>query len=388
MAGESPTTHYNLLKPIVGGNATTWGGTLNDDLDKIDAAIFTHAGALTSNTLALSSNPGTAISASLIFANGSAATGQQARWAWIEDVSAEVGSDSGSNLSLVAYHDGGGGVSTTPIAINRANGAITLGTPINSTSTAAFASLSATGTATFATLNATSINVTTLTGTTITSNALTSNTTLNVGGGAQINGGLTIYSGLNVASGGAVFAGGIAGATSFNSNISVAGQGSFGTVSVGGNINAANFVLPAGGALAGPSGGSLIYDGASWLLANGSGGNFLVQNNSAFKPGGGVWGTLSDARIKTVTGEYEPGLEEVLRLRPVTYRYKSNGDKEHVGLVAQELEEIFPTMVSKQEGVIDGVTVSDLRAVDASELIYALVNCVKQLKAEIEALKR
>ena len=45
-------------------------------------------------------------------------------------------------------------------------------------------------------------------------------------------------------------------------------------------------------------------------------------------------------------------------------------------------------MVSKQEGVIDGVTVSDLRAVDASELIYALVNCVRQLKAEIEALKR
>ena len=61
---------------------------------------------------------------------------------------------------------------------------------------------------------------------------------------------------------------------------------------------------------------------------------------------------------------------------------------EFVGFVAQELETVFPDMVSQREGYIDGEAVTDLRDVDVSSLIYALVNSVKQLKAEIEALKR
>ena len=170
-----------------------------------------------------------------------------------------------------------------------------------------------------------------------------------------------------------------------------------------GNVNASNFVLPANGALAGPNSGSIIYDGNSWLMSCPSG-NFLLENNSAFKPGGGPWATLSDARIKTVTGEYKTGLDEVLQLRPITYTYKGNealttdgasphrhaaqSGQEFVGFVAQELEQIMPGMVSQHAGVIDGKAVTDLRSVDTTELIYALINSVKQLKAEIEALKQ
>ena len=47
----------------------------------------------------------------------------------------------------------------------------------------------------------------------------------------------------------------------------------------------------------------------------------------------------------------------------------------------------MPSMVSKQGGLIDGKEVSDLRTLDTSELIYALVNSVKELKAEIDELK-
>lgn len=119
----------------------------------------------------------------------------------------------------------------------------------------------------------------------------------------------------------------------------------------------------------------------------GSAGNFLLNNQNAFKPGGGSWQSISDERIKTVTGEYEAGLDEVMQLRPVTYRYKTGADREFVGFVAQDLEQIMPSMVSQQRGLIDGEEVSDLRTVDTSELVFALVNCIKQLKVEIEALK-
>ena len=57
-----------------------------------------------------------------------------------------------------------------------------------------------------------------------------------------------------------------------------------------------------------------------------------------------------------------------------------------VGFIAQEAE-FFPGMVSQREGYIDGKLVNDLRDVDTTSLIYALVNSVKTLSARIEALE-
>lgn len=137
--------------------------------------------------------------------------------------------------------------------------------------------------------------------------------------------------------------------------------------------------------------------------APGTGGNFIVAPGAGYQAGGGSWGALSDARIKTVQGDYVLGLAEVLALRPVVYTYKGNEktdedtDSMHkaaaenatpfVGLVAQEAEIIFPGMVGKQAGWIDGEAVDDLRTLNNSELIYALVNAVKTLSARIEALE-
>jgi hypothetical protein len=397
---DTTTANYKFVKPEVGASATTWGAKLNSDLDMIDAQLFTSAGALSANNLNLSNNPGTGVLGTLTFVNSTVPTGQQRRWVLAEDASAEVGGSAGSNFSLTAYNDTGGLLST-PMSINRASGTVTFGNATTHVGLATFNTLNATGTATFVTANVTTLNVT----------GVTTLATLNVAtpvvnGAAQLNstlnvvGATTLRAGLNVTAGVSTFSGGVA-ATNFTSTISVAGTGTFGAISTGSisassNINAANFVLPAGGALAGPNSGSIIYDGNSWLMSCPSG-NFLLENNSAFKPGGGPWATLSDERIKTVTGEYEAGLSEVLQLRPIIYAYKGNdGVHEHaaqsgqefVGLVAQELEQVFPSMVSRHEGVIDGRRVSDLRSIDTTELIYALVNSVRQLKAEIEALKR
>ena len=150
-----------------------------------------------------------------------------------------------------------------------------------------------------------------------------------------------------------------------------------------------NLILPTNGLIAYQAiGADLTVDGTgSWDMAPGPSGNFNLQRGTGYKPGGGAWATLSDARIKDVTGEYEVGLEEVLQLRPVSYRYKTGADKEFVGLVAQEVETVFPSMVSQRDGVIDGEKVSDLRELDTSELVYSLVNCIKQLAARVQALE-
>ena len=415
----TPTSNYKFPKPIVGADAGQWGTELNTCLDMIDAT-FPLPGVLTANTLILNNNPGTGIVASLTFGNSTAAPGQQTRWAWVEDASSETGSAAGSNLSLRAYNDSGAPLST-PIAISRASGLVTFNSTPSATfvGLATFNTLTATGAATFSgavtfSAAATFVNLTasgTVTGANVTATGvLHSNSTLTVAGasslngGATVSGGLTVAGGLNVTTGLATFSGGVNGATSFNSNISAVNISAGGNVNAGASVTTPDLGLPVNGAISCPSGASITCDSAgNWFMTLGGSSNFVVNNNNAFKPGGGAWGTLSDERIKTVTGEYEAGLDEVLQLRPVTYTYKGNdtptiggmsqhhhaaqSGKEFVGFVAQELEQIMPGMVSQGDGFIDGRRVHDLRSVDTTELVFALVNCVKRLKAEIEELK-
>ena len=132
-------------------------------------------------------------------------------------------------------------------------------------------------------------------------------------------------------------------------------------------------------------GGAALIDGVA---------NFKVNGN-AMKPGGGAWLDSSDARVKTVTGVYSSGLNQVAKLNPVRFTYKGNdGDahalvkgREFVGLVADDAMQAMPELVTVSDGEIDGRKVNDLKMLDPTALIYALVNAVKELKAEIEGLK-
>lgn len=126
-------------------------------------------------------------------------------------------------------------------------------------------------------------------------------------------------------------------------------------------------------------------------------------NCAPYCPGGGAWGNASDARIKSVLGDYTTGLDAILALRPISYRYRGNdtesasGISPHkvaaergtvfVGLVAQEAEHAFPGMVTKRKGFIDGREHGDVRDLNNSELVYALVNAVKALATRVAALE-
>ena len=106
----------------------------------------------------------------------------------------------------------------------------------------------------------------------------------------------------------------------------------------------------------------------------------------AYKTEGGTsWATSSDLRLKTVLGDYQKGLKEIAALQPVRFRYLENNprelsaDIEQVGFVAQEVQKIFPEAVSEAE---DGYLDFNIHAIN-----IALVNAVKELKAENEQLK-
>ena len=78
----------------------------------------------------------------------------------------------------------------------------------------------------------------------------------------------------------------------------------------------------------------------------------LEVNGSAGKPGGGSWSNSSDRRLKKNIRGLEGSLDNLLALRGVTDEYKDpdainelHGTR--IGMIVQEVEEVFPNWVSK-----------------------------------------
>ena len=98
---------------------------------------------------------------------------------------------------------------------------------------------------------------------------------------------------------------------------------------------------------------------------------------TAAKPGGGTWTSTSDIRLKQDIRDYTDGLDALMQIRPVQYRYTEatgyNTEKEYVGVIAQELEQVTPYMVSAFEKGGE-----EYLAVDASSLTYLLINAVQE----------
>jgi hypothetical protein len=125
--------------------------------------------------------------------------------------------------------------------------------------------------------------------------------------------------------------------------------------------------------------------------ASGLGG---IYASSAVKPGGGSWSAFSDSRIKENVTPYVKGLNELLQVNTVNYDYNGKGgiprSSGYIGVIAQEIKDIFPETVTTYEALLNEYDEEEtsLYRFDPSSLIYALINAVKELKAEIELLKQ
>ena len=103
---------------------------------------------------------------------------------------------------------------------------------------------------------------------------------------------------------------------------------------------------------------------------------------------------ISDRNVKTDIRPFREGLDIIEHMSPVTYRYNGLADTvegpEDIGLIAQELNAIAPYLVS--------ATRRKLRPADAEEtellsikpmtIVYVLVNAVKELSWQLQALQK
>ena len=112
----------------------------------------------------------------------------------------------------------------------------------------------------------------------------------------------------------------------------------------------------------------------------------LTVNGNASKPGGGSWAVFSDERLKNIKGRFTSGLSAVMKLRPIRYRYKTENalgiisEGEHVGFNAQEVENVIPEAVTKND--------QGYRLVNNDPILWAMLNAVKEQQTQIAAQQK
>lgn len=123
----------------------------------------------------------------------------------------------------------------------------------------------------------------------------------------------------------------------------------------------------------------------------------LHVNGSAGKPGGGSWSNASDERLKKEIKPLTGALDKLIQLQGVNFEWVNpeehgNQSGTQAGLVAQEVEKVFPEWVSEidpagkdKEQVAEGEKIKSLYFPHGFNAY--LVEAIKELRAQNEALK-
>ena len=104
----------------------------------------------------------------------------------------------------------------------------------------------------------------------------------------------------------------------------------------------------------------------------------------------------SDRRLKENINPLKYGLDDLLKLNPVSYDWRINERSSDIGVIAQEVKEIIPEVVTQSETI--GETREFLErnfpneepvrySVDYAKLSVVLINSVKEQQQQIEELK-
>ena len=113
-------------------------------------------------------------------------------------------------------------------------------------------------------------------------------------------------------------------------------------------------------------------DTSSYRFRVWSNGNVVNSNNS--------YGSISDVSLKENIVDATPKLDKLCDVKVRNYNLIGEEQKQ-IGVIAQELEEVFPSMVDT-----DGTT--GLKQVKYSVFVPMLIKAVQELKAEVDSLKQ
>ena len=149
---------------------------------------------------------------------------------------------------------------------------------------------------------------------------------------------------------------------------------------------------------------SLKVGNSTWYHFYGSSANATVVNIRIDGAGdvnnlNGVYGTLSDIKLKENIVDASSKLDDLMKLKVRNFNFKPITDKDgnvvnqpeikQIGFIAQEVEQVFPSLI--QEAIDKDAKGNNLetttKTIKSSVLVPMLVKAIQELKAEVEALK-
>ncbi len=117
----------------------------------------------------------------------------------------------------------------------------------------------------------------------------------------------------------------------------------------------------------------------------------LIDGNGDVTNANGTYGTISDQKLKENISDARNYLDDLDQLRVRKYSFIADQADEatHLGLIAQEVEQIFPNLISEVKDVDDdgndlGTTT---KSVKFSVLTFMMLKAIQELKARIETLE-
>ena len=135
---------------------------------------------------------------------------------------------------------------------------------------------------------------------------------------------------------------------------------------------------------------SLTYDGTTLQASNSNTQYFRATKQGAISCSGNITAFASDIRLKTEIQPIENAVAKVLKLNGFTYElnelagelgYDLNGER-FSGVSAQDVKEVLPEAVKPAPASADYMTVQ------YEKLVPLLIEAIKELKAEIDELKK
>lgn len=151
-------------------------------------------------------------------------------------------------------------------------------------------------------------------------------------------------------------------------------------ISISSQASAANTVA----LIRGNAGGSQVFSVAG-------NGNVTNSNNS--------YGSISDIKLKQDICDASPKLAGLLKVRIVNYKLKSDpAGQKHLGVIAQELELVFPGMVDETPDTKPAANEGDgtyfehkptgavTKSVKYSVFVPMLIKAIQEQQAQIEAM--
>jgi len=123
----------------------------------------------------------------------------------------------------------------------------------------------------------------------------------------------------------------------------------------------------------------------AFIVETGTANRCFIYGNGDIVNTNNSYGALSDERLKENIIDATPKLDDLMKVKVRNFSLKGDETKQ-IGVVAQELEEVFPSMINETKGS-NPEDETLYKGVKYSVFVPILIKSIQELKAEVDLLK-